>query len=137
MTAVRVTSSTARAFGVKAGARRSKYGAIKTKLDGYTFDSRAESRRYADLALLKSAGQIWQLEVHPRYPLTVNGHIICVYEGDFLYRTTLKSDDGKNEIIGAQVCEDVKGTRTKDYIIKAKLFRALYPHIHFVEVKAK
>ena len=35
-----------------------KYHAIKTTVDGITFDSRAEARRYRELKLLERAGVI-------------------------------------------------------------------------------
>ena len=40
----------------------SKYGAIKTVLDGIKFDSKAEARRWAELRLLERAGQIHDLQ---------------------------------------------------------------------------
>ena len=48
---------------------RSKYGNQKVALDGHTFDSRAEARRYQELHLLLAAGEITDLVVHPRFAL--------------------------------------------------------------------
>lgn len=106
--------------------RRHKYNARRVQEDGYTFDSAAEHRRYCELKLLRSAGEIWQLEVHPRFPLEVNGVKIGTYELDFGYRATL------NNIRGAHVVEDVKGAELDVWRLKARLFSALYPSIHFL-----
>jgi hypothetical protein len=94
-----------------------KFGNIPTDVDGYTFDSKKEARRYGELKLLARAGRIADLQIHPRFPLDVNGHPICRYEGDFAY-----TEDG------ARVVEDVKSAITRKhpvYRLKAKLFRAL------------
>lgn len=40
----------------------SKYGAIKTAVDGVMFDSKAEARRWSDLVLLQRAGRISELK---------------------------------------------------------------------------
>ena len=51
----------------------------------HTFDSRAEARHYDALRLKLKAGFISGLEVHPRYPLYVNGKPLGYYEADFTY----------------------------------------------------
>jgi len=38
--------------------KRQKYNARKTRLNGHTFDSAREARRYQDLTLLERAGRI-------------------------------------------------------------------------------
>jgi len=109
-----------------------KYGNSKVTLDDMTFDSKREARRYQELVLLKESGEISDLQTQVKYvlippqrePDTIGprggvkpGRLIeteCSYIADFVY----KDKDG-NEIV-----EDVKGYRTKEYIIKRKL--ALY-----------
>jgi len=44
-----------------------KFGARRVILDGITFDSRKEARRYQQLKLLERAGVIRALQVHPRF----------------------------------------------------------------------
>lgn len=95
------------------GAR--KYRNVPTIVDGIRFDSKAEARRYGDLKLLERAGEIRDLRLQPRYPLTVNGVKVCEYRADFAYL----------DRTGTPITEDVKGVSTKDFIIKAKLFKAL------------
>lgn len=104
----------------------SKYGNKKISEDGYTFDSLAEHRRYKELCLLRKAGEIDQLVIHPRWNLDINGCLICTYIADFAYN---------DKTIGQAIVEDVKGVRTAVYKIKKKLMWAIYK-INIVEVKA-
>ena len=99
----------------------SKYNAVKTKRDGYTFDSKAEARRYGELKLMHDLGHIHKLTVHPRYTLLdafeCKGirYRSIVYEADFSYVEN-----------GVNVTEDVKGKRTAVYALKEKLFLNRY-----------
>ena len=95
----------------------SKYGNRKTELDGITFDSAKEARRYAELKLLQRAGKISCLGRQVPYVLIPaqkrDGKVAeraVRYVADFVY------DEN-----GETVVEDVKGTRTKEYVIKRKL----------------
>lgn len=102
----------------------SKYRNVKTELDGHTFDSKAEARRYADLKLLEHSGLIGDLELQPRFDLVVTGVEtvrIGAYVADFRY---------VDRQTGETITEDVKGKKTRVYSIKKKLVRAL----HGVEV---
>lgn len=102
----------------------SKYRAVKTTVDGVTFDSRKEANRYCELKLLEKAGEIARLELQPRYDLDVIGGVvkdvrftIGTYRGDFKYldkRTT------------TWVIEDVKGFKTPLYRWKKKHVEAQY-----------
>lgn len=94
---------------------RSKFGAIKTTIDGVTFDSKKEAARYQDLKLLLKANQISELELQPKFRLEVNGVKICTYIADFRYKEN-----------GKLVTEDVKGVKTPAYNLKKKLVKALY-----------
>jgi len=95
----------------------SKYHAIRTEVDGYVFDSRAEARRYEDLKLLERIGEIGDLELQPQFPIVVNGKKIGKYIADFRYM-----DKVKKEV----VIEDVKGMKTPVYRLKKKLVEAIY-----------
>lgn len=103
--------------------RRSKYGAVKTVVDGITFDSKAEARRYGELKLLQAAGVIKDLEMQPRYDITINDKFCAFYKADFRY-----IQDGE------MVVEDVKGMKTPMYRLKKKLVEALYPHVEIMEI---
>ena len=93
----------------------SKYHAIPTEVDGIVFHSKREASRYQELRLLERAGYLKDIEIQPKFPLIVNGKLVCNYLADFRYTTK----DGKT------VVEDVKGVKTPAYRIKAKLLFAL------------
>lgn len=102
----------------------SKYRNDPQVIDGVRFDSKREAARYVELKALAKAGLISDLELQPRFPLTVNGVKCGAYVADFRYR------DGE----GREVVEDVKGVRTPFYILKSKLVRALHG-VEVVEVR--
>lgn len=77
----------------------------KHEKDGHIFDSRAEFNRYCDLLILLRAGEISDLQVHPRYILEVNGKRVSSYKPDFEY--ILLWDDQRYPIHERTV-EDVK-----------------------------
>lgn len=94
-----------------------KYGNRKTTVDGVTYDSAKEARRGAELRLMERAGVIRNLAAQVKFTLIpaqrIDGKLIerpVTYVADFVY-----TEDGQT------VVEDVKGVKTKDYIIKRKL----------------
>ena len=93
----------------------SKYNAVKTEVDGFVFDSKAEARRYSELKLLERVGEIEKLELQPKFPIVVNGKKIATYIADFKYIS-----------YGSLVIEDVKGMKTPIYRLKKKLVEAIY-----------
>lgn len=105
--------------------RRQKYGNIRVKDDGYTFDSKREHKRYCELRMLRRSGVIQDLKVHPRFELKVNGQHICFYEGDFSYYNTPVH---RVVMPGSFVLEDVKSPATKTplYELKKKLMNAVH-----------
>lgn len=105
-----------------------KYHSRKVTVNGATFDSHREARRYRELSLLQRAGEISDLHTQVRYTLipaqkkpSGGTERAVTYTADFVYR-----DKAGNEIV-----EDVKGVRTQQYIIRRKLM--LYTH--GIEVK--
>jgi hypothetical protein len=113
------------------GVEVSKYHAKRTTIDGITFDSQAEARRYSELKLLQEAGAIRGLELQTSFTILDgfkrNGKAInaITYRADFTYW-----EDGHF------VAEDVKGMVTPVYAIKRKMFLSRYPDIDFREVEA-
>lgn len=104
---------------ILAEARRSKYNNKPTEVDGITFSSKKEARRYGELKLLAKAGEIFDLQTQPRFPLDVNGQPVCAYVGDFAYRTAGNA---------ALTVEDVKSPITRKnpvYRLKIKLLKAV------------
>lgn len=113
---ISIDLATAKKLGLTA-VKPPKYQNTKTTIDGITFDSVKEANRYAELVLLVKAGVISALErqkVFELVPAQLNGAKLVeravTYKADFVYI--------KN---GKTVVEDVKGIRTKEYIIKRKL----------------
>ena len=126
---------------------KGRYGNVnKIEHDGIRFDSKREFLRYMDLKLLEAAGEISDLRVHPRYPITIGGIPIMVssnqhnkwdrhltYEADFTYfEWTEKSIDRPHGTTTARkaerVIEDVKmqsGHRTDVYKLKRALMKAM------------
>jgi hypothetical protein len=101
---------------------RSKYRAVPTVVDGIRFASKKEAARYQELKLAQHAGDILDLELQPSFKLFVEGVHVTTYRADFRYRDTA---------LGRDVVEDVKGFKTPEYKIKAKLFQALFPRYLF------
>lgn len=97
------------------GGKKSKFGNRKKMLDGLTFDSTREARRYQDLALMQKAGQIIDLRRQVPYPIRINGIHVCDWLADFVYRQ-------QNRII----VEDCKGHKTDIYKLKKKMVEAEY-----------
>jgi hypothetical protein len=89
-------------------AKKHKYSARPTIVDGIKFASAKEARRYGELKLLQMAGKISQLELQPRYKLVIEES----YVADFRYL-----ENGKT------VIEDVKGFLTADYKRKRKAMK--------------
>lgn len=96
--------------------RPAKYGNRRVEVDGITFASAKEAKRYGELRLLERAGEIAGLEVHPKYILSVGGIKLGTYSPDFRYLSRS----------GVQVVEDVKGgpTDTQLFRWKARHLRA-------------
>lgn len=124
--------------------KRSKYGSVKTAVDGIVFDSKREATRYRELLNLMQARAILGLRVQPHYTLcalvldqpdlsNVNAGTVskrrvpvCEYVADFEYREYFAESNGCG---WRTVVEDVKSpaTRKKEvYRLKRKLFEAQY-----------
>ena len=105
---------------------------VKTS-DGIVHDSRKEANRWLELKLLEKAGKITELKrqmefllIPPQYENLPQGRYkrpkkklverACNYRADFVYYNEL----------GELIVEDVKGLRTRDYIIKRKLMLYVY-----------
>lgn len=105
---------------------KAKYGNKKTEVDGITFDSKAEARRYGQLKLLERAGAIQGLTLQPVFVLipsvTVQGRKrpAIKYKADFQYI------EGEKRVV-----EDVKGVRTPVYNLK----RHLMKYVHGIDIK--
>ncbi len=106
-----------------------KYRNKKTMIDGIWFDSMKEAKHYVDLKLLERVEEISDLELQPEFEI-----IPCVmWCGRKLSAKKYRADFSYTEN-GQQVIVDVKGFRTKEYILKRQLFLIKYPEYVFKEV---
>ena len=108
-----------------------KYGNKKVKVDGHTFDSMREANRYRELKLMERAGAIKDLELQPKFELIPTIRT----ERETLYKVSYYADfryiDTKT---GGVVVEDVKGYKTKEYVLKKKMLLHKYKGIDFREI---
>ncbi|MFX0547931.1 DUF1064 domain-containing protein [Hathewaya histolytica] len=104
---------------------KSKYGAKKIVIDGYTFDSKDEGKYYEYLKKLKAKGKILNFELQPKYELQPafkkNGkaYRAITYAPDFL----IYHLDDSEELI------DVKGMSTQQGEMRRKMFDYKYPDL--------
>jgi len=104
-------------------AKVNKYRNKKVTVDNITYDSVKEALRHKDLLLLERAGEIQKLERQVEYILIpsqrINGKVVerpVKYKADFVYL----------DKFGKLIVEDVKGYKTKEFIIKRKLMLQQY-----------
>ena len=108
-----------------------KYRAKKQTVDGITFASRAEARRYVELKILEQAGKVTDLQLQVPFVLAPAVLIrganrkspALRYVADFVFMRD-----------GARVIEDVKGVLTQGYRIKRHLMAV--QGLYITEVKA-
>jgi Protein of unknown function (DUF1064) len=91
--------------------RRQKYNNKKIKIDGISFDSLKEGRRYEELKLLVESGEIEDLVCHPKFPIVINGKKVCSVLLDFSYFLVRQQET---------IFEDVKSKATATSISKLK-----------------
>ncbi len=102
----------------------SKYRAKRIVVDGITFDSKKEAKRWQELRLLERAGEISNLE--RQVPIKLNGQNGPImtdsgkkqrtYVADFRYIDWSKG--------GAWVIEDAKGFETPEFKLKRAVLAA-------------
>lgn len=115
---------------------KNKFGAKKTVVDGITFDSKKEAKRYQELKRMQEDGKIEGLVTQPQFLLqegfvTPRGKKIrpIYYSADFVYKVE------KSGILHA-VVEDVKGgkaTQTSTFKLKWKMLQYAYRENQFYE----
>lgn len=118
--------------------RAQKYRNKKVVVNGITFDSRKEARRYGELLLLERAGAIRDLQRQVKFVLIpaqrepdIIGKRGGVKPGKLLERELSYVADFVYHQDGKRIVEDVKGYKTPEYRIKKKLM--LY--VHGIKIK--
>ena len=92
-------------------AKRNKFNAQKIELDGMTFDSKKEHKRYIELKAIQQRGEIFGLEHHTKFELAPKTKLegekrakpALRYFADFTYYNTR----------GEYIVEDVKSAATR------------------------
>lgn len=105
-----------------------KYKSVRTTVNGITFDSKSEARRYEVLRLLERDGRISELQLQPSFVLAPAVRFSDVkrqkpalkYVADFEYIEN-----------GVTVIEDVKGMQTPVFKIKRHLLKT----VHGIDVR--
>lgn len=110
--------------------RAHKYGAERTVVDGISFASKKEARRFCELQMLEKAREISGLELQPSFTLQANGLPLqydsgrkVTYRADFAYYCNRRVK---------RIVEDVKGYKTPEYKLKKAILRSM--GIEVVEV---
>lgn len=110
---------------------KSKYHNAKTCVDGITFDSKLESKRYRELKIMENQGIIKDLVLQPSYELIPK----FIKENKIYRKTCYKADFSYFDLKqGKTIVEDVKGVKTDVYMLKNKLFEYLYPALTIKEI---
>ena len=103
-----------------------KLHAKRETVDGHSFPSQAEAKRYRELRLMEKAGKITKLILQPRFDMPIGAR----YTPDFEY-----------EFKGVRIVEEVKGMRTEAFELRLKCFHFFYPSmtllINGVDSRAK
>ena len=110
---------------------RNKFNAKRKEIDGHKFPSLKEASYYLQFKDMLAKGEISDLQLQPQYELLPSfrdnkGKLerAITYKPDFL----LTYPDGRLVVV------EVKGFKTKDYIMRRKLFKHKYSMIEFWEV---
>lgn len=109
-----------------------KYNAKKIEIDGHVFDSKREAEYYKMYKKMVDDDEIVGLELQPCFILIPSftnwaGKRVrpCHYTADF----KLIYPDGRQKIV------EVKGFRTRDYVMRRKMFEYKYPQYEFEGVR--
>ena len=108
-----------------------KYGAKSREIDGHEFPSLKEAGFYLMYKDMLKHGEIIKLELQPRFTLI----------------PSFKGNDGKTERSvcytadfrltypdGRQIVVEVKGYKTRDYVLRRKMFKWFNRDVDFIEV---
>ena len=107
-----------------------KYHNKKVECDGIIFDSAKEKNYYCELKILRMAGEVIDFErqvtfeLQPKFRHAGKTERAIKYIADFV----VKYKDGRTVVV------DVKGFRTKEYLLKRKMLLYKHPDMIFEEV---
>lgn len=111
--------------------KRSKYGNHKVCcLSKHTHDSKLEANYCNRLLAMKQKGEVQSYIIQKSFDLEIQGILICRHIVDFY----ITFDDADGFL--RQECHDTKGVKTADWVIKRKMFQALYPNVQYKVITA-
>ena len=92
-------------------AKRNKFNAQKVEMDGMTFDSKKEHKRYIELKSMQQRGEIRDLQHHTKFELAPKTKL----EGEKRAKPALRyfADFTYYIITGEYIVEDVKSAATR------------------------
>lgn len=111
--------------GIVAMIRRPpKYNNKKTKIGDITFDSRKESREYLRLKALQDRGDITGLKLQVKFEFKINDQYLRYVDSNRVIKYI--ADFEYFDMYGNRKVVDVKGLKTRDYLIKKALMFACH-----------
>ena len=128
----RISEARARELGLLPR-RENKYRSRKVTVDGITFDSAKEARKYEELKLLQRAGEVVEIELQPEFELQPGYR---TPDGNYVRPIKYKADFRVTYADGRVVVIDVKPSKefqTREYRLKKKMLLYRYPDIEFEE----
>lgn len=117
-----MTTLSAAEFRALKPAKKNKYGAIPTTLDGIRFASKREASYYAELKRRADLGEVYEVQLQPRFSFVHNGVLIGTYKPDFMFWDAIAH---RNRVV------DVKGVETREFRTNLRMMRAF----HKIEVE--
>ncbi|NLF00899.1 MAG: DUF1064 domain-containing protein [Anaerolineales bacterium] len=99
----------------------SHVGKAARTVDGITFASKAEARRYEVLRARERVGEIQNLELQPQFALLSPFECRDERISGIRYTADFRYLEG-----GEVVVEEVKGRETRDFVLRRKLFLKRY-----------
>lgn len=103
---------------------RNKYRNQKTIIDGVTFDSKREALYFLKLKALEAAGDIKSLKCQVKFDFPVNGQVLKYVDSNRVMKYI--ADFEYFDMYGNRKVVDVKGMKTRDYLIKKALMMACH-----------
>lgn len=107
-----------------------KYHNQPVTIDNIKFASKREAARYAELVLLKKAGEITHLEIQPKFVFSVEGRPLLIRSKGLPNgrQASYRADFSYLDKSGQRVVEDVKSpsTRTDGYRLRKALVEAIW-----------
>lgn len=99
--------------------KRQKYGNKKVEADGVKFDSKREFHHYRILKALLERGDITGLKLQVKFDFKINGQYLRYVDSNRVIQYI--ADFEYFDMYGNRKVVDVKGMKTRDYLIKKAL----------------